>query len=173
MFSVAQATARVATGTISENGAPPGTLACWAQGYYHHVVLGHVFPSWWQRVWQHTGVGRRHVSRYICRWRGPIWNQTAFGVSLMVLIRWAVWYSQSRCQLHVFGWVYERHWNFDIQIHYQEAYESHIDPDDQEMEILHAMVVAAFKRHILSQCVLCLMPGDGFGMVFKTRTKNS
>jgi hypothetical protein len=156
MFSVLRPQRESQLG-LFQKMAPTWNARMLGPGYYHHVVPRSFFPSWWQRcLAAHRCWPSPRLEVFVV---GVVLSGTAFvWCTLMVLIVVKCLVQPITVPITCFRWVYERHWNgFDIQIHYPRSIMRVTDPMTRRWEILHAMVVAAFKRHILSQCASGLM----------------
>jgi MFS family permease len=174
MFSVAQATARVATGTISEM-ALTWNARMLGLGYYHHVAP----RSFFLVVAAVLGVAAHSVlavatSRGIFV-VGVVLSGTAFGMvwPLMVLIVGEVFGTANHVQLQPHG-LRAIGTVLISKFITQTVYENHIDPDDQEMGNFACYGSGCFQAsHIITVCLCLTCLVTGLGMVFKTRTKNS
>jgi MFS family permease len=177
MFSVAQATARVATGTISEM-ALTWNARMLGLGYYHHVAP----RSFFLVVAAVLGVAAHSVlavatSRGIFV-VGVVLSGTAFGMvwPLMVLIVGEVFGTANHGANYMFfdGFTSAIGTVLISKFITQTVYENHIDPDDQEMGNFACYGSGCFQAsHIITVCLCLTCLVTGLGMVFKTRTKNS
>jgi MFS family permease len=177
MFSVAQATARVVTGTISEM-ALTWNARMVGLGYYHHVVPRAFFLV----VAAVFGVAAHSVlavatSRGIFV-VGVVLSGTAFGMvwPLMVLIVGEVFGTANHGANYMFydGFTSAIGTVLISKFITQEVYENHIDPDDQEMGNFACYGSGCFQAsHIITVCLCLTCLVTGLGMVYTTRTKNS